>query len=236
MMKSTLKILCDHGKLNLEECDATLSEFRKMITNEKTKCRDFDNDEDRLDIFYWELLRDKKDYKKIWKIVSRLLVLSHGQASVERGFSINKHLERCNMSEETFIAQRVIKDHISRAGGVLNVPISPKMLISVSSARARYDANLEDQRHERKSKEHNMKRKTLMEELEVFKTKKRRLQTDRDALEKRADELAEEAEVTRKLTLITQSNSLRKTARNKCLEIDNINKEIDSKLKELKNN
>ena len=49
-----------------------------------------------------------------------LLILSHGQASVERGFSFNKNIERENMTEGTFVAQRIIKDRLIAAGGVLN--------------------------------------------------------------------------------------------------------------------
>ena len=40
-----------------------------------------------------------------------LLTLSHGHASVERGFSNNKSILKTNMSAKTVISKRLIKDH-----------------------------------------------------------------------------------------------------------------------------
>ena len=41
-----------------------------------------------------------------------ILTLSHGQAAIERGFSINKDLINTNMLEETIVAKRVICDGV----------------------------------------------------------------------------------------------------------------------------
>jgi len=37
-----------------------------------------------------ETMAGKDMYIKLWNVVSMLLVLLHGQAAVERGFSVNK--------------------------------------------------------------------------------------------------------------------------------------------------
>ena len=47
-----------------------------------------------------------------------LLLLSHGQASVERGFSVNKEIATSNLMEHNLIAHRVIKDHAQSVGGL----------------------------------------------------------------------------------------------------------------------
>jgi len=47
--------------------------------------------------------------------------LSHGQAMVERGFSINKEVESYNLKEDIFWARRVICDHVNAFGGILKV-------------------------------------------------------------------------------------------------------------------
>ena len=44
--------------------------------------------------------------------VLKLLLLSHGQATVERGFSVNKEMIVENQQEQSLVARRVIKDHI----------------------------------------------------------------------------------------------------------------------------
>ena len=41
-----------------------------------------------------------------------VLTLSHGQAQVERGFTINKQMLDDNMSTETLVAQRIFHDHM----------------------------------------------------------------------------------------------------------------------------
>lgn len=41
----------------------------------------------------------KDQYTKIFELVKLLLVLSHGQATVEKGFSINNKIEVENMKE-----------------------------------------------------------------------------------------------------------------------------------------
>jgi len=48
----------------------------------------------------------------LWNVVRMLLVLSHGQAAVERGFSINKQAEEVHLQAETFVAKRIICDHM----------------------------------------------------------------------------------------------------------------------------
>ena len=45
-------------------------------------------------------------------ILKTILTLSHGNTSVERGFSINKNLVDVNMSQESIIAQHLVKDHM----------------------------------------------------------------------------------------------------------------------------
>ena len=63
-------------------------------------------------------------YQKLFKVVQHLLVLLHGQASVERGFSVNKELEVENLANQSLVAQRLVCDHINAVGGILNVSIS----------------------------------------------------------------------------------------------------------------
>ena len=49
--------------------------------------------------------------------------MSHGQSIVNRGFSVNKEVAVENLSERSFIAQRIIHCHIESVGGLDNVQI-----------------------------------------------------------------------------------------------------------------
>ena len=45
-----------------------------------------------------------KQLAKVWNMVKLLLLMSHGQATVERGFSVNKEVAAENLTERSFIA------------------------------------------------------------------------------------------------------------------------------------
>ena len=70
---------------NLEEC----AQFYGSSSNKQG-----------LDDFHFKVFRTDSSYTALWEIVKVVLILSHGQADVERGFSINKVVPQCNMSEK----------------------------------------------------------------------------------------------------------------------------------------
>ncbi|KAH9367337.1 hypothetical protein HPB48_017141 [Haemaphysalis longicornis] len=79
-----------------------------------------------------------------WKVIRLLLVLSHGQATVERGFSVNRQVSVENFKDISYLSQRIVCDAVSKAGGVLNIGITKELRTSVASAHNRYRAYLED--------------------------------------------------------------------------------------------
>ena len=58
------------------------------------------------------LTLDVPRFKKLASVVTFILTLSHAQVSVERAFSQNNNLIQVNMSPNTIIFKRIIKDHI----------------------------------------------------------------------------------------------------------------------------
>ena len=82
----------------------------------------------------------------MWSVISKLLLLSHGQATVERGFSINRQEEVENLVGESHIALRFIVDTVNSLGG--NV-------LDVHSAHRRHKASLEHKRKMQASEERN---------------------------------------------------------------------------------
>ena len=162
----------------------------------------------RLDSFLYLHMGQKRTYQSLWKVVADLLILSHGQASVKRGFSVNKQLEVENLQECSFIAQRLVQDYVQSVGGVLVVSINKPLLSSAAGARQKYLSYLDEQKRKKTSEGVALKRKELVNELDKLKKKRRHLETDVDGLVKSAEE-------TGKLVWITKSNSLRRTAKEK---------------------
>jgi len=54
----------------------------------------------------------------LWEVVRTVLLLSHGQAQVERGFSTSKELMDVNIKQRTLVAKRAIVDYVQLIGGL----------------------------------------------------------------------------------------------------------------------
>ena len=61
----------------------------------------------RVDTFLMEHMASPRS-EKLQRTVKLLLIMSHGQATVGRGFSVNKEVECENMKEKTLVAQRLV--------------------------------------------------------------------------------------------------------------------------------
>ena len=99
----------------------------------------------RLDTLMHSTVQKREDWGDLWGVTEKLLLLSHGQASVERVFAINKQTMSDNMVKHTIIA-RVITDHLRSIGGVQNLIMTKELLLSVSSVRQKYYAYLDEER------------------------------------------------------------------------------------------
>lgn len=152
---------------------------------------------------------DEEKYPALRSFVKVVLVICHGQADVERGFSINKEVEVENLKQNSIIAQRTICDYVNHVGGIMKVDITPQLMSSVSSASSKYTAYLDKQREIKLTAEKKLKRKHELDAIDELKKKKARLQEDIEGLEIKSEKLLEKAEVTGKISFVTESNVLR---------------------------
>ena len=107
----------------------------------------------------------------MWTLVKLVLVLSHGNASVEGGFSVKKELLIENMLEETVVAQRVVYEATLTAGmDVKNVHVNAKMIAMVRQSHAAYKAGLLAKQQKENEKQLKLKeekkRKALISSLQ----------------------------------------------------------------------
>lgn len=89
------------------------------------------------------------------------MVLFHGQAAVEGGFSINKDMLVENLTENSLVAQRVVYNAIQYYGGVLNVPLTGSLIESVKCSSRRRVLALEQKKSD--DNKEAMKRKRVAE-------------------------------------------------------------------------
>jgi len=85
--------------------------------------------------------------------------LSHGNASVERGFSVNKDCLVENLHEESLIAQRHVWAAIQKYGGVEKVNITKKMIMDVRNSRSYYKEALENKKQKEKVAKETIEKK-----------------------------------------------------------------------------
>ena len=157
-------------------------------------------------------------YAELWSFVEKLLLLSHGQATVEREFSINKEVEMCNMTKDIVVAQRLICNYMRMCGGVVKVPLTKELLNECATARSWYRIFLEDERKKKEKTKQTYKRKGAENELEDLREERRTISTVCETPEKDADVLADKAEniaKTKMAELITKSNSVRQRCKDK---------------------
>ena len=95
---------------------------------------------DRLDEFLMNLCRTQQSNDEFIKFIKIILCLSHGQASVERGFSVNKDLLVENLLEKSLVAQRIVKDHLraNHDGDFSKLKITKPLILSARNAASRY--------------------------------------------------------------------------------------------------
>lgn len=236
-----LAILTDANHIAETECDEIINQFkqfRETILNSEASS-DFSSftvsdNLNRLDTFWYNHLNGSS-YRSLWKIFKILLLLSHGQASVERGFSQNKEIMVDNMSEHCLKSQRIIVDNIKHVGGIQNIQMDKPMLIAVSGARQRYYAYLDEKKKDKEREEKSKKRKSVLEEIQEISAKKKRFEKDITSLESSAVEFADKAEKQGKLTLIAKSNALRRAAKEKGETVKEMDSLLQAKYKELTN-
>ncbi|XP_072562663.1 uncharacterized protein [Paramormyrops kingsleyae] len=216
--------------------DAIVQQFESFLSVEarNEEFLAFQAFERRLDTFLRERL--SRPYPAAWDFCQKLLLLSHGQASVERGFSINKEVETENMQEHTIVAQRLICDYVAMHGGITQVPLTKELMASVGAARSKYRLFLDEERITKEKESQSQKRKLAEQSLQDLKKRKTSLEDVSACLVREADVLAEEAERragSKMAQLLFKSNALRRAYKEKLAELKVLETEIGAKGDEL---
>ena len=92
---------------------------------------------------YWSRVATQKDglYNNLMVVVKAALCISHGQADVERVFSINKHVVNetwVNLKQHTISPIRTVEDVINKYKEVDQIPVSRDLIRRFHGAHAAY--------------------------------------------------------------------------------------------------
>ena len=122
------------------------------------------------------------------------MTLSHGQASVERGFSANGTLVEQNLNEKSITAS-LVKDHMLPNNlQPYNIEISNKMIISVKSAHQRYRSYLRSIAETKKNKENQLVKKVVSDEIKDVEARRDQLKKTSEMLQGDFVKFVKEAE------------------------------------------
>ncbi|XP_063216844.1 uncharacterized protein LOC134527824 [Bacillus rossius redtenbacheri] len=129
-----------------------------------------------LDEFYSSILLE---YQELWEVVKLCLIFSHGNATVESGFSINKSLLVENLQEESVIAQRKVYDGIKYYETIHKVPLTQKMLSYVRNSRRRYSEHLDNAKRNKKEEGGTIQKRQLQNEIKKLEKRRKILRLEK---------------------------------------------------------
>jgi len=85
----------------------------------------------RVDQLYHCLLAGNDAYGQLWSVVKMLLLLLRGQATVQRGFSVNRQVDDDSLHADTFCCRRLICNTVAYFGGIYAIDTTNKQRITV---------------------------------------------------------------------------------------------------------
>jgi len=142
------------------------------LVEEKENLPPFDLSTERLDTYFFENLQIGKKAIELGEMAKLMFTLGHGQADVERGFSINKTTIKTNQSEMSLISRRLIKDHMNSHNlQPHTVPATKEILFSISQSNKKYKEFLEENKKTKLSQQRKKKRLASTKISKTFKQK-----------------------------------------------------------------
>ena len=168
-------------------CDQLRAQYQSLQSDVETASIDLEDfPQTRLDDFFYKKMSIHRKYPELSEVVALILTLSHGNSDVERGFSLNKGVQKDNISEKSVVSKRHIKDYMySNELKPYSVEITNELRKSCAQARSRYHQYLEDERKKKEKTSKDTAKEIISMEIEEVEGKISILQRSTDALNKK---------------------------------------------------
>jgi len=192
MMKSVLQVLYEKKRISSSEAEKVKKQFSALCSEAQTSgqvkskfleyCEVAKSQRVRLDAFYHTLLSKNENYVELFRLIKTMLILSHGNAAVESGFSVNKDMLIENLEENSLLALRRVYDAVTHAEGPLGVEIDAKLLRYARGSWKRYDEALKLKRQQNKDETgQKLAEKRVADEMKILAAKKAKLEAEHSA-------------------------------------------------------
>ena len=168
--KNLIQKFYDLKLLSFQEADKAKQEYQAFLTSvavtDQGKFLSYDMDKNRLNSFLSDYMEGVDKFANLWKVCKIIFTLSHGQADIERGFSVNEELLIENMKQKSLVSQRLVCDQLSDYTNQLHeYKIEKKLFLSCKSVRMRYENHLREESDKKEESQKSKKRKALIDEI-----------------------------------------------------------------------
>ena len=142
--------------------DVAVDQYSRLTEDE---FQVFGKSKNGLDDFFFKVV-NMKLFTNLAKVVKLDVTLSHGQASLERGFSKNKFILETNMKEESISARKLIRDHMLAHSLIpKSFLILKHVITSCLSAHRNYQEHSESMKNAKDQEKVLNEKKVLMKEI-----------------------------------------------------------------------
>ena len=114
---------------------------------------------DRFDEFYFSSVGCLDEYSQFCKAIKVVLILFHVQASVERGFNINKAMLLPNLMSRSLTSQRLVYNHMKAHNLSVEPVVITKKLRHILLKGHKTNKELIWQKEKKQESDHTWKRK-----------------------------------------------------------------------------
>ena len=185
--------------------DEINSEYKRYIEKVAAGNREsflrFSKLKDRLDEFYFFSVGGLDEYLQLYKVIKMVLTLFHGQASVKRGFNINKAMLQPNLMSKSLTSQRLVYDHMkAHNSSAESVVITKQLRDSVKRAQKQQRIDLAERKKQESDNARKHKQDAIVTDIKELEAKKialekveKKLKTDSELLLIKAAEDAKNA-------------------------------------------
>ena len=178
-----------------------------------------------------------KKYEEIAEVFKIVQTLSLGQASMERGFSHNNTVVQTNMSAESVISQRLIKDHmLFHKLKPYTIGIADPMLIAFKCSHVEYQLHIESEKKKKDNSETDRQLLHLSNDIDKLKTKVKQLENAIAMMDDEAFECMLLAKEKSDLSYVIKGNGLKRKSEQSKASIATLSKEtrdLEEKRKKL---
>jgi hypothetical protein len=141
--------LTSRSIVKAHEGDESIIAFQRVIDSPtyQSQFRAYKDENKRLDHFYFRAVDIQQHSPSLSRVIQVVMVMFHGQADVERGFSTNSGLLQNNMQELTIISRRRIKDYLyANSIHAYEVNLTTDLMQSVRAASSGYRVYLSEKK------------------------------------------------------------------------------------------